>query len=81
MSQPTGVDHTGKCCCRSTHTPQAGFARCAAALVWSQRETSPGQDGGKVWGNLCLPAHLVEAAELPHVEGMCVSYTPYARAC
>lgn len=57
------------------------FVRCPVALVWSQRETSPGQVGGEVWGDLYLPAHHAEAAELLQVEGMCVGYTPYARAC
>lgn len=82
MAQPTGADPTGKrCCSSSTHAPQAGFARCPVALVWSQRDTSPRQDGGEVWGDLSLPARHVEATELLHVEGMCVRYTPYPRAC
>lgn len=73
MSQLTGAHHTGKrrCSrCSSTRASQVGFVRRPVPLARRQRETSPGQDGGEVWGDLRLPARHVEAAELLQVEGI-----------
>lgn len=41
----------------------------------------PGEDVGEVWGNFCLSACRVEAAELLQVEGTCADYTLYTHAC
>lgn len=61
MSQLRGADHPRKHICRSTHTPQAGFALCPAPLVWSYRDISPWQVSREVWGDLCLSIHHTDA--------------------
>lgn len=54
MSQSMEVDHTGKRC-GSTLTSQAGVWHWPVALLCSQREGSPGQDGGEVWAAFLCP--------------------------
>jgi len=76
-----GADPTGKRGWQKLMSSRGRFARCPGASVRSQQETIPGQDGGEVWGDRCVPACHAGAAELPHVGGMRDGYAPYARAC
>lgn len=72
MSQSMEVDHPGTRC-GSTHTSQAGVWCWPVALLWSQREGSPGQDAGGVWAAFLCP-HM--AVILLQAQGMC-GYTPW----
>lgn len=64
------------------HTHIAG--RCFVLADGFAQEPEESQPWAGWWrgaGSVSSPAHCAEAAGLLQAQGVCVGYTPYARAC